>query len=79
MRWELYWSPAGAESWAFLTAGERPALNGLLARLDLGKLGGASVDFRLRIVRRDYNYSEYFSRNVRVLAPPQSVLPTPVR
>lgn len=79
MRWELYWSPAGAESWAFLTAGERPALNGLLARLDLGKLGGASVDFRLRVVRRDYNYSEYFSRNIRVLAPPQSVLPTPFR
>lgn len=76
LRWELAWSPAGAEEWAFLVSGERQRVNATLARLDLSKLAGATVDFRLRVVRQDHNYDEYFAREVHVL-PPTPLPPTP--
>ncbi|MGL4650621.1 MAG: hypothetical protein ACRC1H_14530, partial [Caldilineaceae bacterium] len=75
--------PTGAESWNSLVSSERQKVNGTLARLDLSKLGGSFVDFRLRVVRQDFNYDEYFVRGVGVLpptptaAPPVSPIGTP--
>ncbi len=74
-RWELAWSPAGSEQWTSLTSSERPAINETLARLDLSKLGGTQIDVRLRVVRQDGNYDEYFARGLRVAAAP----PTPTQ
>ncbi len=66
-RWELAWSPSGLEQWTALTSSQRPALNEALARLDLSKLAGTQIDVRLRVVREDGNYDEYFTRGLRVL------------
>jgi hypothetical protein len=65
-RWELAWSPAGLEEWAALTAGDRQARNETIARLDLSKLAGTQIDVRLRVVRQDGNYDDYFVRGLRV-------------
>ncbi len=75
LRWEMFWSPAGADQWAFLVSSERPVLTGLLARLDLSQMPPGPYDFLLRIVRTDGNYTDYPLRNVQVTFPPT---PTPV-
>ena len=66
LRWELAWSPGGGEQWTFLLSNTVPITNGLLARLDLSQLSSGLYDFRLRIVRTDNNYSDYFVRNLRL-------------
>ena len=78
LRWELYWSPAGAEQWNFLFSDVRPDINGYLARLDLGLLPAGSYDFRLRIVRQDYTYSDYYVRNVASIPSTPTPIPQPV-
>jgi hypothetical protein len=69
LRWELYWSPAGAEEWAFAVSRDKPVFAGKLATLDLTKLPPGAYDFRLRVVRRDFNYDEYFLRGLTVVDP----------
>jgi hypothetical protein len=75
LRWELHYSPSSAEQWTYLAGGDRQFVNEVFARLDLAKLGGTSADFRLRVVRQDYNYSEYFVRNLSVTPPTRTPLP----
>jgi hypothetical protein len=75
-RWEMAWSPVGLEQWVFLTSQERPVVNGTLARLDLSKLVGQRIDVRLRIVRQDGNFADFFARNLNVV-PFGSLPPTP--
>ncbi len=80
LRWEMYWSPAAAETWSFLAGSDREVFEGTLARLDLGQLPHGDYDFRLRIVRQDYNYDDYHIRNLRVTEAtptPLPPLPTP--
>jgi hypothetical protein len=69
LRWELYWSPAGAEDWAYLATGEEEVLRGTLAQLDLTQLPPGGYDFKLRVVGRDYNYDEFFLRNLQIVPP----------
>ncbi len=69
LRWEFAWSPGQREQWHDLLNGEQPVANGLLARLDLSQLPSGLYDFRLRIVRADYNYTDYTIRDVRVVQP----------
>ncbi len=69
LRWELYWSPAGAEDWAYLASGEEEVLRGTLAQLDLTQLPPGGYDFKLRVVGRDYNYDEFFLRNLQIVPP----------
>ena len=69
LRWELYWSPSAAEDWAYLASGEEEVLRGTLARLDLSQLPSGAYDFKLRIVGSDYNYDEYFLRDLRIVPP----------
>lgn len=66
LRWELYWSPSGDEAWSFLVEDDSPVANELFARLDLSQLPDGAYDFRLRVVKADYNYDEYFSRRVHL-------------
>ena len=73
LRWELAWSLAGAEEWNFLTSGESPILKDIFARLDLSRLTGSTIDVRLRVVRQDFNYDEYFTRGITITLP----TPTP--
>ncbi len=69
LRWELAWSPGRSEEWYFLVSGEQPVSDGLLARLDLSQLPAGLYDFRLRIVRSDYNYTDQLIRDLRLEAP----------
>lgn len=73
MRWELHWSPAGAEQWNYLTEGDRQIARRVLARIDVSPMLGQAIDLRLRVVRSDFNYDEYFRRDLRVIEP----TPTP--
>lgn len=74
-RWEMSWSISGSDQWAFLLASEQPVINGALARLDVTKLAGASLDLRLRVVRSDGNYDEFLLRNLNVVSPTPTPLP----
>jgi hypothetical protein len=69
LRWELAWSPGQREEWHFLVGGDQPVANGLLARLDLSRLSSGLYDFRLRIVRSDYNYTDHLVRDLRLESP----------
>jgi hypothetical protein len=73
LRWELYWSPGGREEWTFLVSSFEPVDNGLLARLDLGLLPPGRYDFRLRVVRTDYSYTDYALRDLVIAAPQGAV------
>lgn len=75
-RWELYWSPAGKEQWTFLISNTRSVPSGVLAKLDLSNLGGSMIDLRLRVVRQNANYDEYFVRGVSILASPPTATAT---
>ena len=77
LRWELYWTPSGAEQWNFLFSDIKPVINGYLVRLDLGLLPADSYDFRLRIVRQDYTYSDYYVRNVASTPSTPTPIPQP--
>ena len=77
LRWEIYWSPAGAGEWKFLFSDTKPVVNGYLARLDLGLLPEGAYDFRLRIVRQDYTYSDYYVQNVVAIPPTPTPVPVP--
>ena len=59
-RWELHFSPAGADNWSFIVSSEQPVINGLLATLDLSRVNRGHYDFRLRVVRGDLNYDDFF-------------------
>ena len=68
LRWELSWSPGQREDWSFLVGGEQPAAGEAIASLDLSQLPPGQYDFRLRIVRSDYNYTDYYVRDMQVHA-----------
>jgi hypothetical protein len=76
LRWELYWATAGSEDWQFLVSDDKPVVNNVLANLDLSLLPAGAYDFRLRIVRLDYRYSDYHVRNVQAAPPTPTPLPT---
>ncbi|MEM7536819.1 MAG: hypothetical protein AAF639_31860 [Chloroflexota bacterium] len=70
LRWELHWARSdGSSDWAFLFSSDKPVVNGLFARLDFTQLPEGRYDFRLRVVREDTNYDEYFVRNIYNLGP----------
>ena len=79
LRWELSYAPAGEESWEFLVSGTQAVIDGILARLDLSLLPAGAYDFRLRIVRQDYSFSDYYVRNIESLPPTPTPFPTLVR
>lgn len=66
LRWELHWSVAGQEKWSYLIHGEREIVDGMLAWLDISKIPPGPYDLRLRVVRRDGNYSQIFIRDLQV-------------
>ena len=66
LRWELAWSPGQREQWSYLVGGDRPVSQQALASLDLSQLPPGQYDFRLRIIRSDYNYSDYHVRDLQL-------------
>lgn len=76
LRWEIYWSPHGADDWRFLVSDTQPIVNGTLANLDLSLLPAGTYDFRLRIVRQDLAHSDYDVINVQSTPPTPTPFPT---
>ncbi len=74
LRWELSYSPAGAEAWQFLFSDAKTVTDDVLARLDLSELPPGAYDFRLRLVGTDYSYTDYYIRNIQSIPP----TPTPI-
>ncbi len=68
-RWELYWSPSGAEEWSFLLSGEYQAVDEPIVWVDLAGFPPGVYDFLLRVVRRDGNYLDYPIRRLHVVLP----------
>lgn len=64
LRWELYWGPSGANRWTLLTQGDRQMVASLLAQLDLRGVSPGEYDLRLRVVRRNGNYTDLFVRDL---------------
>lgn len=66
LRYDLHISATGAEQWTWLQSGEVPMTDGILANWETAGLPNGRYDLRLRVVRQDSNYSEYFRRNLLV-------------
>jgi len=79
LRWELYVSVSGRNQWSFLVSEDEQAFDSLLARLDLSQLAQGYYDFRLRVVRNDYNYNEYYAYSLRVVPPQPTATPTAIQ
>lgn len=73
-RWELAWSPGGANEWSTLINSTTPINNGVLARLDLSLLPPGVYDFRLRIVNWKNQAADYVTSGLQL--PPPTPTPT---
>ena len=82
-KYELAAAPQGTENWFIITVSETPVVNGVLGVWDTRTVADGPYSIRLRVVRRDGNYDEYFVRNVTVNnaaplpTPTPEVTPTP--
>jgi len=76
-KWEFAWTPSSRDEWELIYSSEMALINGLFARLDLTGLISRPYDFRLRIIRRDTTFKDYFVRNLLVLPPTPTPTPTP--
>ncbi len=68
-RYELYFSPEPVtnSSWVFIGEAHRtPVVNGVLGVWDTRSVPDGRYSLRLRVVRRDGNYDEYFTRHLLV-------------
>ena len=72
-KYELYYSPMANEGWVFIgQVHETPVINGQLEVWYSTTVPDGAYQLRLRVVRRDGNYDEYFVRNISV----SNILPT---
>ncbi len=76
-KYELAAAPLGTENWFNIAISETHVVNGVLGVWDTRTVADGPYSIRLRVVRRDGNYDEYFVRNVTVnnASPPPSVTP----
>lgn len=77
-RYELYFKqePSGDESYIWFAGDTRQVVNGQLGVWHTGDLAPGTYTLRLRIVRPDGNYGEYFARDIRVNLEPAAPTPT---
>lgn len=81
-RYELYAKPSDAseDAYVFVEGDEEAVIDGPLGVWETGELAPGLYDLRLRVVRLDGNYDEYFATGLRVgqVAPtPTAIAPTP--
>ncbi len=65
-KYELAAAPLGTGNWFNIAISESPVVNGVLGVWDTRTVADGPYSIRLRVVRRDGNYDEYFVRNVTV-------------
>ncbi len=77
LRYDLHMAPAGATLWTWLHSGEAQVSDGILADWDTSALPDGRYDLRLRVVRQDGNYHEYYLRNLALENRGAGVQPAP--
>ncbi len=82
-KYELAAAPFGTQNFFNIAGAEAPVVNGVLGQWDTRTVADGPYTLRLRVVRRDGNYDEYFVVRTQVAnaAPPPTptsqVTPTP--
>jgi hypothetical protein len=82
LRWELAYGPDPNpnDAWQPFTEGNQPVLNGSIGTWNTGVVADGGYMLRLRVIRKDSNYSEAFVRGLKVsnsapLGTPTSIPP----
>ena len=76
-KYELYYSPMATDEWVFIgQVHEIPVINGHMEVWYTSTVPDGAYKLRLRIVRRDGNYDEYFVRNISVSNTVPTMTPT---
>ena len=67
-RWELAYGPDPnpADAWQPFTEGNQPVQNGTIGTWNTGVVADGGYMLRLRVIRKDSNYSESFVRGLQV-------------
>ncbi len=65
-KYDLHISPAGNESWSWVTTGFKFIRDGQLHLLDTSKYPDGFYDLRLRAIAADGNYNQAYVRNVEI-------------
>jgi hypothetical protein len=82
-KYELHYKlePSGDDAYIYFDGGTTPVVNGQLAVWHAAGLAPGVYSLRLRVVKIDGNYAEYFAQNISVnqgpTPTPTSSLPTP--
>ena len=76
-KYELAAAPQGTQNWFYIAGAETPVQNGVLGVWDTRTVPDGPYTIRLRVVRRDGNYDEYFVQNVTVANTAPVATPTP--
>ena len=77
-KYELHYKqePSGDDAYIYFTGGTTPIVGGQLGVWSAGGLPPGNYSLRLRVVKQDGNYAEYFSPNVSVNQSAPSPTPT---
>ncbi len=82
-KYELHFKqePSGDDAYIYFDGGTQPVVNGQLGTWRASGLPAGTYSLRLRVVKADGNYAEYFARNVGLnvqpTATPTADVPTP--
>ncbi len=77
-KYELAAAPFGTQNYFVIAVVEEQIVNGVLARWDTRTVGDGPYTLRLRVVRRDGNYDEYFVMRLQVANAEPLPTPTPI-
>lgn len=78
-KYELHYKmePSGDDAYIYFDGGTTPVQNGQLGVWQAGGLPAGVYSLRLRVVRNDGNYAEFFAQNVSVNQSPPTPAATP--
>jgi len=76
-KYELAAAPTGTQNWFNIAVSETPVANGVLGLWDTRSVSDGTYSIRLRIVKRDGNYDEYFVVRTQVANTGSVNTPTP--
>jgi hypothetical protein len=76
-KYELAAAPQGTQNWFNIAGAESPVQDGVLGVWDTRTVPDGPYSIRLRVVRRDGNYDEYFVQNVTIANTAPVATPTP--
>lgn len=76
-KYELAAAPTGTQNWFNIGVSETPIANGVLGLWDTRSVSDGTYSIRLRIVKRDGNYDEYFVVRTQVANTGPVDTPTP--